>query len=197
MATKEQVVNLALTRLGVRTVTADELTTLAVEPARRVAAIWDMIRQAVLRDHDWGFASRNVALALDSTVTPGWTYTYRYPADCMCARALMDELQSTQSPFAKVDAGDHVAIACNVANATLRYTADVIDVALWDAAYVDAFAWRLASELAKALAGDDAKMASMIQAYMLALSRASVADAREGCKPDLLVEAGNPYYEVR
>ena len=195
MATKDEIINLALTRLGVRTITPTEIAEQSNEAARRTTAVWNLVRQSVLRDHDWGFASKTVTLVPDDGNVLGWMYTYIYPTDCLCARALTNG--STPQPFEKLLSSDHIAIACNVPDALLRYTTDVEDTALWDAVYVDAFAWRLAAELAKSLAGDDDKVSGMMQAYMMTISHAGAADAREGRRPEQPAGLGNPYYEVR
>ena len=198
MATQVDIINLALTRLGVRTITLAELTEQSSEPARRAVVVWDLVRQAVLRDHAWGFALKNSVLTdAQGDAVPSWQYMYLYPPDCLRAWSLISATVINPQPFEKLLDGDRLVIVCNLPDAVLRYTTDVEDTALWDAVYVDAFAWRLAAELAKPLAGDDAKMRDMLQAYMMSLAQAKTSDANEGQHQSVPVGLGNPYYEVR
>lgn len=199
MATQVDIVNLALTRLGVRTITSTEIEEQSNEPARRAAAVWNLVRQSVLRDHAWGFALKSSALseAESDAVVPNWSHIYLYPSDCLRAWTLFNSTFTSPQPFEKLLDGDHLIIACNLPDAVLRYSTDVEDTSLWDAAYVDAFAWRLAAELAKPLAGDDGKMNDMLQAYLMSLGQAKASDANEGQSQSVPIGLGNPYYEVR
>ena len=201
MSTQVEIVNLALTRLAVRHITTIDD---ASEPARQAKLVWGMIRQSVLRDHPWGFASKSVKLtAAEGVTVPGWSYVYLYPSDCLKVTSLYSEADTTSAQNYKkmaisgaLGADDYIILACNVEGATIDYIADIDTPALFDSMFVDAFACRLAAELAKPLMGDNAKRQAMLQEYMLALDGAKIDDAKES-KPINNTAAENPYWNVR
>lgn len=186
--------NLALGEVGARAQiqSIDEpsreaqLCRLYYEPARR----------EVLRDHDWGFASRSEALALAGgvAVPRPWRYAYGYPSDCLAFREILAEAEGAPpEPFeiAVNRALDGKLILADRARAVGRYSADVANVRLFDAGFVGALAARLAVDLAQSLTGDLGKRGTLLQLYAQrrdAAKRADLAEqgARAGAEPEAL-----------
>ncbi len=119
MAAELDIVNLALVRLGQKTIASLSEGSVA---ARTASAIWDMTRQDVLRAFPWNFATRYLhKLALsgnynnppmpecsnqlpqtDIPVTPpnpnlpwppDYTYAYQVPTDCLKAIKVRDPME--------------------------------------------------------------------------------------------------------
>src|ERR1700677_309918 len=73
--------------------------------AKKVLDIYSQTRDELLRAYDWGFAERNVDLAVLKQAPPGgyfppntwnpttypalpWAFSYTYPSDCLKVRAV-------------------------------------------------------------------------------------------------------------
>lgn len=84
MASEVDICNLMLSRLG------DDATVSSLNPpegsaqAEHCAMFYPIARDSLLELHDWGFATRRVALA--ETALPsnaGWLYAFLVPSDCI------------------------------------------------------------------------------------------------------------------
>lgn len=151
-----KVVNMALGRIGVN----KPIVTLATEAspeAEQVRLVYDLALQATLRDRAWPFATRYATLTLlaGTATTPAngdWQYAYRLPDDALYARRLVTgrgtAVDPTPPPF-RLGTG---VLFTNEVGAKLEYTARVACPArITDATFLNAWAWRLAHELAPAL----------------------------------------------
>jgi hypothetical protein len=184
MSSAVDICNLALIRLGAKPIAS---LTEATEQARKCNAIYDNIRKIVLRDHPWNFATKIVTLSesADDTVT-GWNYIYSYESSCLFARRVFNESTTVgeTEEFLNLQSAvlnaNYLIIACNISPAYLEYTADVTNTALFDNAFIDAFAWRLSAELAQALTGSVATVNDKIQRYLWSLDRAKTLNSSEG-----------------
>jgi hypothetical protein len=100
MASDVDICNLALLRLGTRS-SISALTEGSTE-ANACALVYPIVRDTLLAQHHWGFATRRVALA-DLGSPPGgvaadsydgagragdWRFRYAYPTDCLHARGI-------------------------------------------------------------------------------------------------------------
>lgn len=166
--------NLALSRIGSsRQISSlDENST----EARQSRALFEPMRDAVLEDFSWPFATKRVALAkVADDPNIEWTFSYRYPPDCM--RVLYVLTGSTRLedliPFAfgLDDAGK--LIFMDLDQASIAYTAKVTNVAVFPVAFASALAWRIASELAMPLTKQPAIAAHAWDMYR---SEVSVAE---------------------
>lgn len=107
MASKTQIANLALLRIGV----SQQLTDVDTDTSREALSarlIFDDERDFVLRDFPWPWARKYKTLALvtGSVASPAnsdWIYAYRYPADCVFVRRVVTSLgrhETNPPPFA-------------------------------------------------------------------------------------------------
>jgi hypothetical protein len=71
------IINLGLSRLGVRLITAGDWTTPVTEQAMRAAAVWPYVRDEVLEAKDWKFAKVTVALE-QRYESPDYNFDYAY-----------------------------------------------------------------------------------------------------------------------
>lgn len=104
MAAQLDIVNLALVRLGQKTIAAMTENSVAARTATR---IWDIDRQEALRGYPWNFATRflrNLVLSpkftpAGTTPTPGvpcvpdYQFTYQIPTDCLRVIKVYDPAQ--------------------------------------------------------------------------------------------------------
>lgn len=82
MTTEVDICNIALSRLG------DRATVTSLSPpdgsvqSQHCARFLPLARDSLLEQHDWGFATKRVSLALLSVTPPsGWAYAYAPPGD--------------------------------------------------------------------------------------------------------------------
>lgn len=168
----------------------------SIDEASREAQLcklyYDPARREVLRDHDWGFASKSEALALAGGLVPPapWRFAYGYPADCLAFREILADgvggRPSEPEPFEiAVNRGlDGKVILAARARAVGRYSADVANARLFDAGFVGALAARLAVDLAQSLIGDLRKRDTLLQLYLQRRDAARRADlAEHGRRP--------------
>ena len=76
-----QIANVALTMLGSQRIA---ILSEDSEPARRVNAVYDILRDELLMEHPWTFAVERTSLAqLSDTPAFGYSYQYQLPSDCL------------------------------------------------------------------------------------------------------------------
>ena len=93
MASKVEIMNVALLQLGDEIIMSEDEDTKA---ARVMRIFWDQAVLEVLSDHTWGFARRRATLATLSTPPVfQWTYAFQLPSDyvrMVCMGEPEDEL---------------------------------------------------------------------------------------------------------
>ena len=211
MASKTEVVNVALGRLGITRRLADVDSDNSKE-AVQARLVYDLCLDETLRAFPWNFAQTAVALAETSAdpVIPGYAVQYQYPTNCLKAHILCTADGVRQSydawlmdwertlllppkyPFriALHPDEDRRVILTDLETAYLIYTARVTDVNVWDVSFRSAFSWRLAAELAPALTeGDKGRSAAdwAMQRFLMSWQTAaamSFNEEREDLRPD-------------
>lgn len=179
--TRIEICNLALGRIG-RKAAITSLSENSAE-ARACARVWDVTRQALLREFTWGFSRKVELLALSTETVPGWSFLYAYPSDCLQAQRVYNEAgakyKGEQEKWDVITVGNNTYIACDVETACLEYTCDKPDSNDWTAQFIDCLAWKLAFELAMPLAGDANLRNSCWQLYTNAGNLAKTTNAAE------------------
>lgn len=175
MVDRVSVSNLVLSKLG----DEDQLTDPDDDrkPARAIKAVWDLVRDIVLRAHPWNFAIRQASLTA-SDPAPEFIYTHGFtlPSDFL-------RLDPTQmEPYHIRDAyqleGGRL-LANTPGPVQIRYVARIAEVGLWDPLFIEAFACRLAYQIADRITGDMARKAECWRAYQVSMSEAKGVDGRE------------------
>lgn len=181
MATQVEICNEALTHIG-----AKNLVTSISEQSKeasRLNAVWNRARDNVLQRHRWGFAKKQVALAIVSGASAsGWDYVYALPTDCLTAHELW-QADATGDPIAFTPALSAAADArylyTNQAEAVLLYTAQILLVSVFSAPFAAVLAWELADMVCMPLTADlELKKWANTQARA-ALIAAATQDANE------------------
>lgn len=128
--------------------------------AVQLSYVYNTVRDAVLRSSDWGFARRIETLnQLSGETIPGWDYLYAYPNKAVGISKIFSDT-TTQDPVAEkylicLSPTTNVkAIAALISPAYIKYTYQVDDSTIYDADFIEAFAYKLAAEVAFELTGN-------------------------------------------
>jgi hypothetical protein len=150
---------------------------------RTIKAVWDLCREAAIRDHTWNFAMRRKGLAAEalSEVPYPWAYSFPLPAESL---RLVEVLNLAQDDY---QLEGHSVLCDSAGPVYVRYLIDVPESALWDSLFAVAFARRIAVQIGKRIAGSAYDVGTGWKLYQDALSQAVRADARENppVEPDL------------
>ena len=181
MAGKVEIINIALARLGespIQSLTEDSV------PASMAGLLYDSARRSTLRDFNWNFAISMAGLARVDYSPVDFRFAYALPADCLRVIRLRGEV-----PFSiRKD-----RLYTDTESAELEYVVDVTDEALFDAKFVEAMTYKLASELAMPIKGSSELMASYSNAYSTFIRQAATESAGE----NRVHLSENPYVEAR
>lgn len=188
MANTTEICNLALFRVGAETITDIYENS---RPAEVCRLFFPIARDSILRDHDWGFARFEANLAELSETASGYDYVYLYPSDCIKIRKLYNASEAYIGDDIPITMGvdstkNNRTILTNVSQAKAIYTARIENSTLFDAMFVDALAWRLASDLCEPLRTDSQKGARFLEIYQRMISSSAMEDSHEDkIKPEI------------
>jgi len=177
MASDVGIANAALAKLGFRAIVSfdDDRT-----EARLAKETYADLRDAVLRDHPWNFASRREALPAEATA-PAWGYDLSYPwpeAPHYCLR-ILDIENIGQQPF-KIEGRKILTDVASPLN--ILYIERITDPNLIDVLFRDTLAARLALEWAEKLTRTTTVQEAMLTLYSAKLSQARSVDGQEGSR---------------
>jgi len=163
------IANRALTYLG-----AEPLTALTddTKEGRAVNRLYEQTRDALLRDHAWNFCIKRVSIAANTT-SPVWEYTnaFDWPADCL----RIIEVDTTEEW--SVEGRQIVTDAA--APLLITYVHQVTDAALFDAKFVEAYALRMAADLAYDLTGSQKAVELAEAKFKQFMNEAKTVDGQE------------------
>jgi hypothetical protein len=179
LASEVNVANLALTDLG-----ADRIISLTEdsENARKVNAIFALVRDAELRSHPWNFAieRRNFNQTVN-TPEFGFDSEFQIPGDVL--RILSSENRNYDE---WVREGDKILV--NDTSFKARCIIRIEDPTIWDEQFVVCFGARLAAELAYSITDSRTVAVDKWELYKLKKTRATGVDAQEGTPLELLTD---------
>jgi len=189
MASQVEIANRALTKLGAARIISfgDDN-----KQARAIQSMFTIVRDAELRAHIWSFSVKRASVAA-LTSTPNWGFSNQYelPADCLRLIQVNDSYQGPDmsnyrnaSTAMYMLEGDLI-LTDYPAPLKIRYVSRQEDPAKWDATFVEAFACRLAAEMAEDLTQSNQKRDLAWQEYRQALSTAIRAGAVEQQPQDM------------
>ena len=155
ISTEEDVVNLALSRIGAKSISdLDNDTTVEAVEARRV---YYNDRDTILRGGAWSFCTKRAQLT-DSGQDPGfgWDNAFLLPSDFWRVISVHATSAEKDQPEYKMEVQEISSVNTKVIliNSTtcyLRYIFKETDPSKWDALFQDALAWRVAASLALAI----------------------------------------------
>lgn len=155
------------------------------------------VRRWLLRRHPWGFAKTSKALSALTETPLGWDFQYQIPTGCLRIWSIVDEAgagaelvrsfaggEMTYKPMASSTApiefdifGDKVHT--NLEAAYAIYNQDIEDETLFDPLFADAFAWKLAFEVAMPITGKMALRKQALEGFDESMAQASSASSNE------------------
>lgn len=179
VTSETEVCNIVLSLLG-----ADEIENLSEESKEAMICSrqYGRLRDAVLRSHPWNFAVRRASLAAESGVTPSFEYTYQFPLPADYLRMIRTEAESLgyDDDYRIESTATGNKLLSNDSTVKIEYIAQVTNVALWDAAFVDVLTARMAAEIAFAITDNATLAENMRTIYADKLREARNTDAQEG-----------------
>ena len=169
MASETNICNQALIELGEKTILSLEDET---KTARICKTMYAPTRDKVLRDHPWNFAIKRYSMA-QNTVSPVYDYAYSYKLPSDCLRVLIPSREIWEYAIE----GDN--LVTDYPSSNLKYISRIEDPNLFDPAFIEALAYKLASRMAVALTDNDQRHTDMVQLYNIAITEAKAVDAME------------------
>ena len=184
MSNKTEVINRALIKIGANTIASPDE---ASEQARKALLIFETVAQNELRRQAWSFAKKRATLAPLAVPTGGDDFenSFNLPGDCLRLITLngswvftaIREANNGLDPYYAIEGR---TLQANDSAAKIVYVSDVSgSVGLWDAAFVEAFACRLAIELVQSIVKNMTLKQSLKQDYVEALKEAKRTNAIE------------------
>ncbi|EAU4474134.1 hypothetical protein WD127_003582 [Salmonella enterica] len=176
----------ALLTLGESTINSFEEST---DSARLCANKYPVIRDAVLRSHPWGCATRRVILS-PATERPEFGFKYKFPVPGDLLRILSVGEEGAALRY-RVEGR---FILADVGLLPLRYIWRNDDESSWDSMLIRATEAAVASELAYSITASSAMAQLMEQKAQLVMQQARTYDSQEE-PPETLY--GTPSYDAR
>lgn len=194
MITQVDICNMAMGRLGIsRFISSiDERS----NEARICKQFYDIVRDRTLTKTTPGFANCYADLQDIGTPPDEWAYRYRYPSDCLKLLKIMYLVDSSVTyydsygnptyplPLPTIpheivadEPSNSLAILTNISPIRAKYTKRVTNEVLFSQAFINAFAWGLAVELAAPLSASPNYASQATVAFNLAVSEA-IADSQ-------------------
>lgn len=172
------IINLALTRANLRRISS--LDDVDKKEARMAALEWDVARDAVMRARPWNFAMRrNEPLALLAVAAKEYAHAYAMPGDCVIFCRVTPKPGGGHAAHRMGNIDGQTVILTNEPGAEAEYVARVTNSVLFDASFVEALAWRLASAFSLGVKNDPQFSQTCLQFYANALADAGKLNAGE------------------
>lgn len=171
--------NLALAKVGEPWRITDPLEN--SHPARTIAGAWDIARRATLRGGKFNFSLRRFELAAQADTDPAWTTPYPYanrfplPVESLRLVELLGPAEILEDY--RIEGG--AVLADSDGPVWVKCVVDITESGNWDDMFVEAFASRLAFEVADTLTGDRGRKIDNWSAFQRLIKDAAGVDAKE------------------
>ena len=177
MTNKVQIANRALTRLAKDRI--NSFTENSPE-ATLVNELYDSVRQEVLDEGSWSFATTRANLAL-STETPAYEFTYAFqlPSNFIHMREIPVEDGNIEYQIE----GDK--LLANVSTLKIKYVKDETNEALWSPKFIKCVYLKLAIEMATSFRRNEVLVKRLIAEYEDAVMEGLARDAQQSSKEEL------------
>ena len=179
LASEVSVANLALTDLG-----ADRIISLTEdsENARKVNAVFELLRDSELRSHPWNFAISRINFN-QTTNTPEFEFDNEFQIPGNVLRILSAEGRATVDWVREAD-----KVLENDTSFKARCIVRITDTTKWDEAFVVCFSARLSAELAYSITDSRLVQTDRWTVYREKKRKATGVDAQEGTPLELLAD---------
>jgi hypothetical protein len=181
MASKTQIANWALAKLGEERVSNIETTN--TKPARVMNGLWDLIRDAMLESNRWKFSVTQAALPADGS-DPAWDWNNQYalPSDFL---SLVEIEDRPAYEVARSAAGSLVIMTDAEAPLNIKYVAKVTETGSWNPHFAAAMASKLAYEGCEEITGSNTKKEVCWRDFTVSMQQAFLEDAIENPPEEL------------
>lgn len=152
--TKTDICNLALSRIGAKVVTTAEITADTATTAAHCNRHYEQTRDALLRSHNWRFATERASLVVGSDPTD-YDHSYKLPNDFLALQTIYDSDESDLVFRYQYDI-QGTLILTNEDSCDIEYIKRITDVTKFDPLFVEVFVLSLALKLVMPLAQDRA-----------------------------------------
>lgn len=181
----EEICNIALTgHLGKAAISSIGEST---KSGALTAIHYEPTRDALLRSHPWNFATRRVALAVESGYTPSHEYAYAHtlPADCLkVLRTNLEACGHTDNYRIERKTGGGRILLSDESSVSIEYISNGAAVGEYDALFVQVLALQLACAMCMNMT-ENASLLQTLQERMRQLQpTAQSVDAQEGSPRD-------------
>lgn len=195
MASRTDWANRALSKIGEsRVIALDNNTTRGA----LLNSLFDIVLDAELRDRKWSFSIKRAQLAADVAAPAfGYGIQFQLPSDCLRVLSILNfdvgpDLSDYRTSPTQLYVIEGRKLLYGRPTGTppsqpmpIRYIARIPDTTLWDPSFGDAFACRLAVEIAEQITQSSEKRKLAWDEYQMAIRRAVRANAIE-LPPDYL-----------
>lgn len=190
--TSTQLANIALGHLGEARIMDLEEQTPQAEHCRRM---WNLTRDALLRQRHWNFALRRTVLAQDATAPLfDKAYSYTLPSDYLLAIEVNGRQAGTgEATFDLV--GD--TIQTNDSGVAMLYVRRETDCKRWDSSFCEAFAYKLAAAIAPSITTAPGLAEKLAQSAEMVVYRAFGPDNLETRPRTILATVGSQWVAAR
>jgi hypothetical protein len=181
---KEQIFNLALTRMGSsRQITETE----ASKEAALCRLHYPLCLDTVLKAHPWNFAVKRVELSrLTSTPAFEFGFEFQLPADCLKVVRSSVEAEGIEDHY-RIEDGK---LLSNNETAKIEYIRRVEETGKFDPAFVDCLAARLAAEIATDLVDNASTAEKLMGMYEMKLRDGRSQDSQQGTPRHFVDDTG-------
>ncbi len=179
--TKTSICNLALGWLRASLIT--NYDTDEIKEAKLCRANYDRLREAVLEDREWRFATRRFKLA-QSAVEPVYGYNYQFQIPPDVIRVLSVSMSTGKGRHMDDNnvewEREEDFVLANRPLLFARCTMNLEATTKFSPGFVQAFATRLAAELAPPLTGSNTRQQELMEQYLLLVARGGTRDGMQG-----------------
>ena len=178
MAAQVDICNLALARIGSENIISIDDDS---KRAKTLKAVYDLVRDIVLADHPWNFATTRKTLALLALAPEfGYSYAYEMPTDPFCLRMLGIVGVSSANVDPNIEYKiEGRQLLTNAKPCQIKYISQVTIEGVFTPSFCSAFSLRLAAEVAYKITGNAALKSEAMKEYLMELSKAKSQDAQE------------------
>ena len=172
MSSSTQICNIALSKVG-----GDSILDLSEDSrsGRICNLVYNDMRQAVLRGHNWNFAIERVELAqLVAIPAFGFSYQYQLPSDFLKLVGTSYDDYNTVKHRIESD-----KLLTNEQTFSIKYIKDVTNEALFDAMFREVLSTRIAAEIAIFLTDDEPLHDRMMAEYEFKIGEARSVSSQE------------------
>ncbi len=170
--TQLEIINLALVNIGNVPITQAQLTANTIPSAIAANLYWEPLRDEVLGEARWSFATTTLALsALDTIDDVVWTSVYSYPTlsvgtiwNVFNVDTVTDK-EDQQFEIKYIPSLGVKGIFTDLEEAYGEYTYKVTDTEIWNDKFNIAFSYRLSASMCMYLTGDSDKANNLMMLY--------------------------------